>query len=97
MVQTVKTINVPTGEIRILFEKPHSLQRVFFSIQVVLSVDTEYPLFVSFGDLHFVSYYRLSGQNRYFEAKGDDIFQGVVWACNQSNIGLNCALTEILH
>ena len=97
MVQTVKTVNVPPGKTYLLFEKPHILQRVFFSVQVVLSVDTDYPLYVSFGDIRFVSYYRLSGQNRYFEAKGDDIFQGAVWACNQSNIGLNCALTEILH
>ena len=97
MVQTVKTVYIPSGKTYILFEKPHILRRVFFSIQVVLSVDTEYPLYVSFGDIRFVSYYRLSGQNRYFEAKGDDIFQGAVWACNQSNIGLNCALTEILH
>ena len=97
MVQTVKTITILAGETHILFEKPHVLRRVFFSIQVVLSVDTEYPLYVSFEDTHFVSYYRLSGQNRYFEAKGDDIFQGVIWALNQSNIGLNCALTEILH
>ena len=97
MVQTVKTTEVPVGEIRLLFEKPHILRRVFFSIQVVLSVDTEYPLYVSFEDTRFVSYYRLSGQNRYFEATGDDIFQGEVWAYNYSNIGLNCALTEILH
>ena len=97
MVQTVKTINILSRKTHILFEKPHILRRVFFSIQVVLSVDTEYPLFVSFGDIHFVSYYRLSGQNRYFEATGDDIFQGDVWAYNYSNIGLNCALTEILH
>ena len=97
MVQTVGTISIPPGKTHILFEKPHVLRRVFFSIQVVLSVDTEYPLYISFGDVHFVSYYRLSGQNRYFEAKGDDIFQGVIWARNQSNIGLNCALTEILH
>ena len=87
----------PPGKTYILFEKPHSLRRVFFSIQVVLGVDTEYPLYVSFGDVLFVSYYRLSGQNRYFEAKGDDIFQGDVWAHNNSGIGLNCALTEILH
>ena len=97
MVQTVRTINIPSGKMHILFEKPYILRRVFFSIQVVLSVDTEYPLYVSFEDTRFVSYYRLSGQNRYFEARGDDIFQGDVWACNQSNIGLNCALTEILH
>ena len=97
MVQTVKTINILPGKTHILFEKPHILRRVFFSVQVVLSVDTDYPLYVSFGDIRFVSYYRLSGQNRYFEATGDDIFQGVVWASNQSNMGLNCALTEILH
>ena len=97
MVQTVSTISILPGKTHILFEKPHVLRRVFFSIQVVLSVDTEYPLYVSFEDVHFVSYYRLSGQNRYFEAKGDDIFQGDVWALNNSGIGLNCALTEILH
>ena len=97
MVQTVKTINIPSGKTHILFEKPHILRRVFFSIQVVLSVDTEYPLYLSFEDTHFVSYYRLSGQNRYFEARGPDIFQGNVFGHNTATIGLNCAMTEILH
>jgi len=97
MVQTVKTITIPSGKVSTLFEKPRILRRVFFSVQVVLGVDNEYPLYVSFDDPHFISYYRLAGQNRYFEARGDDIFQGVVIALNNSNIPLNCATTEILH
>ena len=97
MVQTIYTYSIPNTQKRILLEKPNVLHRIFFSIQVVLGVDTEYPLYVSFGDIHFIYYYRLSGQNRYFEAKGDDIFQGDVWAYNNADIGLNCALSEILH
>ena len=97
MAQTVNTISIPAGQTRILFEKPYIMRRVFFSVQVVLSVNTEYPLYLSLGDPTFIDYYRLSGQNRYFEAKGDDIFQGVVWALNKSTIPLNCTMMEILH
>ena len=97
MTQTVNTISVPAGLRRILLEKPYIMRRVFFSVRVVLGVNTEYPLYLSLGDPNFLNYYRLSGQDRYFEAKGDDIFQGIVWASNKSTIPLNCTMMEILH
>ena len=45
----------------------------------------------------FFSFYVLNGPAKYFEAKGEDIFQGGVWVLNSSSVALQYTATEILH
>ena len=97
MAQTVCTLMLLPGQKKIILEKPHSLQRIFFSLRVITSAASWYDVRVSFDDPLFSSFYSLTGQGKYFEAKGVDIFQGNIWAYNVSYIDLWCACTEILH
>ena len=97
MVQTVRTTLILAGEKMILFEKPLALCRVFFSIRVMARPDMWYETRVSFDDPKFRSFYMVNGPEKYFEAKGADIYQGNIWAYNTSEVVLIYALTEILH
>ena len=51
---------------------------------------------LSFGDPSFVSYFALAGPSKYFEAKGEGIFQGDVWVYNLTGVDLLYTGTEIL-
>ena len=97
MVQTVQSVWVYTGQKRRVLEKPHSLNRVFFSMQVITDPAVQRSIRMSFGDPLFVSYYVLDWSARYFQAEGEDIFQGDVWILNPSDSSLLVSLTEILH
>ena len=97
MVQTISTHVIPAGEKMIVVDKPLKLQRIFFSVYVVASQASWYDVKISFDDPLFHSYYALNGPKKYFEATGEDIFQGNVWVINQSDVGLLFSVTEILH
>ena len=97
MVQTLRSITVLAGEKKIVVEKPRALHRIFFSIQAFADQTSWLESKISFDDPHFSSFYVLDGSTRYFEAKGDDIFQGNIWVYNVSNTNLLHSATEILH
>ena len=97
MVQTVRSINVSAGEKKIVVEKPQALHRVFFSIQAFADQTAWLETKISFDDPQFRSFYVLDGPARYFEAKGEDIFQGNIWVFNMSDTSLLYSATEILH
>jgi len=97
MAQTVCTPMIPPGQKKIILGKPHSLQRIFFSLRVITSAASWYDVRVSFDDPLFSSFYSLTGQGKYFEARGVDIFQGNIWVCNYSSVDLYISATEILH
>jgi len=97
MVQTVRSINVSAGEKKIVVEKPQALHRVFFSIQAFADQTVWLETKISFDDPLFRSFYVLDGPAKYFQAEGDDIFQGDIWVYNMSDTNLLYAATEILH
>ena len=97
MVQTVRSIWVDTGQKMLALEKPRSLSRIFFSVQVMTDPTTHHSIRMSLGDPLFFSYYVLDWSFRYFRAEGEDIFQGDVWVMNPSNTNLQVSLTEILR
>jgi len=97
MVQTIRSITVLAGEKIIILEKPQALHRVFFSIQAFADQNTWLETKISFDDPQFRSFYVLDGSARYFEANGEDIFQGNIWVYNISGTNLLLSATEILH
>ena len=97
MVQTIKSVILASSQKTKIAEMPHSLHRIFFSIRVVVGVNTWYPSKISFDDPSFASFYLLAGSERYFEIQGDDIFQGSIWVKNDSTISLWYAVSEILR
>ena len=97
MVQTIYSYHLSSMQERVVLEKPNVLQRIFFSIHLVLGVTTWYPAKISFDDPLFTSFYLLAGSERHFEAQGEDIFQGNVWVKNEAEMGLWFAVTEILR
>ena len=96
MVQTVISKTIPAGGKKRLIEKPHALCRIFFSIRALADQSAWYQSRLSFDDPLFRSYYVLDGPAKYFEAKGEGIFQGDVWVFNASNQNLQYTATEIL-
>ena len=96
MVQTVHSVTVLAGEKKIIIEKPQALRRVFFSIQSFADQTMWLESKISFDDPKFLSFYVLDGSARYFEARGEGIFQGDVWVYNASNTNLLYSMTEIL-
>ena len=96
MAQTVQTVIVHAGQQKILVEKPHVLRRIFVSIQVLVPPEAWAESRISFDDPMFYSYYTLAGFSKYFEAKGEGIFQGDVWAFNNATGDLSYTLAEIL-
>jgi len=97
MVQTVRTVRLIPGEKIILFEKPHALQRVFFSVRQISGSNTWAPSAISFGDPQLLSHYWITAVSNYFEAKGNDIFQGDIWLRNDATEFQYYSSTEILH
>jgi len=96
MVQTVASRTLSAGSKMILLEKPHALHRIFFSVRALADQSTWYQSKVSFDDPLFRSFYVLNGPAKYFEAKGEGIFQGDVWVLNASDQNLQYTATEIL-
>ena len=96
MVQTVQTLTLHAGQQKIFFEKPHVLRRIFVSIQVLAPPEAWAESRISFGDPMFYSYYTLAGFSKYFEAKGEGIFQGDMWVFNNATGDLSYTLSEIL-
>ena len=97
MVQTVKSVILSPSQKTEAAEMPHSLHRIFFSVRVVVGVNSWFPSKISFGDPSFASFYLLAGSERYFEMRGEDIFQGDIWVKNESTISLWYAVSEILR
>ena len=97
MVQTLISRNLLPGEKIILFEKPRVLDRVFFSIRAMVDGGLSREMWISFDDPNFLSYYMIDGSDKYFEARGIDIFQGNIWLLNYSASNILVAATEILH
>jgi len=97
MVQTVKSVILLSSQKTKVAEMPHSLHRIFFSLRVVVGVNTWYPSKISFDDPSFASFYILAGTERYFEMWGEDIFQGDIWLKNESELSLWYAISEILR
>ena len=97
MAQTLRSITILAGKKMKMIEKPWALRRIFFSIQAFADQNLWYESKISFDDPQFRSFYVLDGPVRYFEAKGEDIFQGNIWLYNVSDTPLLCSSTEILH
>ena len=97
MVQTVRTVRLIPAEKTILFEKPHVLQRVFFSVRQISGSSVWAPSAISLGDPQFSSHYWITAMSNYFEVKGKDIFQGDIWIRNDAPDFQYYASTEILH
>ena len=97
MVQTVRSLTILAGEKVILVEKPQALHRIFFSVQAFADQTAWLETKISFDDPQFRSFYVIDGPARYFEAKGEDIFQGNIWIFNVSDTNLLFSSTEILH
>ena len=96
MVQTVMSETLPAGGKKLLLEKPLALHRIFFSIRALADQSAWYQSKVSFDDPLFRSFYVLNGPAKYFEAKGEGIFQGDVWVHNTSDQNIQYTATEIL-
>ena len=96
MVQTVRSITVLSGAKKIIIEKPCSLQRIFFSVRAFADQTLWCESKISFDDPNFNFIYVIDGPAKYFEARGEGIFQGDVWVFNTSNINLLYSVTEIL-
>ena len=96
MVQTNRSISIPAGHKDIILEKPRVLNRIFFCVQAFAPSDEWHKSKISFDDPLFRSYYVIDGPARYFEARGEGIFQGNVCVYNLSNVELLYSATEIL-
>jgi len=96
MVQTVWSLALSPTHKAIALEKPLVLTRIFFSITAFAPPDEWHRTKISFDDPSFTSFYILDGPNRYFEGRGEGIFQGDIWLLNTSNVDLLYTLTEIL-
>ena len=97
MVQTLVSKNLLPGEKIILFEKPRVLRRIFFSIRAMVDGGLSREMWISFDDPDFYSHYAIDGPEKYFEARGIDIFQGNIWLKSNSATAFIVAATEILH
>jgi len=97
MVQTIRTFSLSSGQKTIVFEKPHALCRIFFCIRAFADELTWHQSKVSFDDPGFNSFFSLNGPAKYFEASGENIFQGGIWVINASTVDLQYSATEILR
>jgi len=96
MAQTLRTITLSAGDKTILVAKPLVLCRIFVSVRALADEDKWYQSRLSFDDPSFASFYVLNGPGKYFEAKGEGIFQGNIWGQNTSAVSLQYTMTEIL-
>jgi len=97
MVQTVCSYKILAGKKRIVLEKPHSLRRIFFSVNRIAAQTAWSTTKISFDDPGFRSFFVLNGSLNSFQAEGVDIFQGNIWLLNASDTDVWYACTEILH
>ena len=97
MVQTLVSKNLLAGEKIILFEKPRVLRRVFFSVRAMVDEGLSREMWLSFDDPDFHSHYAIDGSEKYFEARGIDIFQGNIWLASNTISSVIVAATEILQ
>jgi len=96
MTQTVRSQWIYSGwKIRLL-NQPRVLNRIFFTVKVLTDPTTDYRLNISLGDPGFSSYFALGRQVSFFEAKGEGIFQGDIWAQNVSAAEIYLSVSEIL-
>ena len=96
MAQTLRTMTLSAGDKTILVEKPLVLRRIFVSVRALADDDKWYQSKISFDDPSFSSFFVLNGPGKYFEAKGEGIFQGDIWGLNASTVSLQYTMTEIL-
>ena len=96
MVQTIRSEILLSMHKKIMFEKPLVLQRIFFGIKVLTAPTSWRRSLISFDDPTFASHYVLDGPVQEFEAKGEGIFQGTIWAHNASPVDIIFVMTEIL-
>ena len=96
MAQTLRTITLSAGDKTILVEKPLVLYRIFVSVRALADQDKWCQSKLSFDDPSFASFFVLNGPGKYFEAKGEGIFQGNIWGLNASTVSLQYTMTEIL-
>ena len=96
MVQTVKSVRLPSGQQGIFLERPHVLSRIFFKIMAILPQTANHLSKISFDDPLFADYFTLLGSNTYFEAEGDGIFQGNIFVRNESSVNILYSTVEIL-
>ena len=96
MAQTLRTTTLSPGDKTILIAKPLVLRRIFFSVRALADQDKWHQSKLSFDDPSFASFYVLNGPGKYFEAKGEGIFQGNIWGINASTVSLQYTMTEIL-
>ena len=97
MVQTVSSCKILAGKKMIVLEKPHTLHRIFFSVDKIAAQTSWYATWISFGDPQFLSYFTLSGSVNSFQAEGADIFQGDIWAYNVSDTDFWYSTSQILQ
>ena len=97
MVQTIRTVSIAPGQKKIMIKRPLVLCRIFFGIQAFADLDAWYQSKISFDDPNFTSFFSLNGPSKYFEAKGENIFQGDIWVLNASTVDLQYSATEILR
>ena len=96
MAQTFVSVTIPAGQQIILIEKPQVSRRIFMSVRA-LADDTKWAMSkISLGDPLFSRYFVLDGPGKYFEAKGEGIFQGDVWVRNTYTNALLYTASEIL-
>ena len=96
MAQVVYSVTILAGHRMILVEKPKVSTRIFLGIRA-LADDTTWAMSkISFGDPYFYSYCIIDGPAKYFEIKGEGIFQGDIWVRNASGINLTYTVSEIL-
>ena len=96
MVQTVHSVLLAPGHKLLIIEKPLVLCRIFFSVRGFAPQNYSFESQISFGDPSFRSYYVLDWPARYFEAKGEGIFQGDIWVRNVTDVNLSYSVSEIL-
>ena len=97
MAQTLRTITLSAGDKMILVAKPLVLCRIFVSVRALADQDKWYQSKLSFDDPSFTSFFVLNGPGKYFEAKGEGIFQGDIWVYNNSTGDIAVTATEILR
>jgi len=96
MVLNVWSFLIPPMSQKIVFEKPHSLCRIFFGITVLAGDEVWRQTRISFDGPQFDSFYILDGPYKHLEVKGDGLSQGDIWARNTTDISLHYTAAEIL-
>jgi len=96
MPQNVISMTISAGKQILLFEKPHTLYRIFLGITALLADSLWHKSWISFDDPNFYTFYTIDGPAKHFELKGDGIPQGDIWVRNASDIDINYTATETL-